>query len=180
MHGPAFPVVAYYWNSTTIVIIKDLSMPVQERKPLANDALWQVGAMLHLLRALDQQLRSAGPDAASLAEVSVLSRVAHGFELPSQVARALRMDPARVTHLVDRLVTLGALTRAIDPADRRRWRLGLTERGLAYLAEGKEHIRAALDTLLVGLTDDERASFSAGLVGVRRVLDELPASSSPA
>jgi DNA-binding MarR family transcriptional regulator len=154
-------------------------MPVQELKLPAHDALWQVGAMLHLLRALDQQLRSVGPDAASLAEVSVLSRVAQGFELPSQVARALRMDPARVTHLVDRLVTLDALTRTVDPTDRRRWRLGLTDRGTIYLAEGKENIRAALETLLIGLTDDERAAFSAGLVGVRRVLDELPASSSP-
>ena len=155
-------------------------MPVQERKPLAYDALWQVGAMLHLLRALDQHLRSAGPDAASLAEVSVLSRVAQGFELPSQVARALRMDPALVTHLVDRLVTIGALTRTVDPTDRRRWRLGLTEIGQTYLDVGKESIRSVLETLLVGLTDDERAAFSAGLVGVRRVLDELPASSSPA
>ncbi len=149
-------------------------MSVQELRPLANDALWQVGAMLHLLRALDQQLRSVGPDAASLAEVSVLSRVAQGHELPSQVARALRMDPARVTHLVDRLVTIGALTRAVDPADRRRWRLGLTEIGLTYLEAGRESIRAALETLLAGLTEHERAAFSAGMVGVRRVLDELP------
>jgi DNA-binding MarR family transcriptional regulator len=135
--------------------------------------------MLHLLRALDQRLRGPEPDAASLAELSVLSRVAQGVELPSQVARALRMDPARVTHVVDRLVTLGALTRTIDPADRRCWRLGLTESGMTYLAEGKENIRAALEALLVGLTDDERAAFSAGMVGVRRVLDALPASSPP-
>ena|ERR1035437_5850016 len=154
-------------------------MPRQELRPPANDALWQVGTVLHLLRALDQQLRAAAPDAASLAELSVLSRIAQGLELPSQVARALRMDPARVTHVVDRLVTIGALTRTIDPADRRCWRLSLTESGTTYLEEGRASIRAALEVLLVGLADDERAAFSAGLVGVRRVLDELPVSGPP-
>ncbi|MGH2347621.1 MAG: MarR family winged helix-turn-helix transcriptional regulator [Chloroflexota bacterium] len=148
-------------------------MSWQEPTPSSHDALWQVGTMLRLLRALDQQLRVTAPDAASLVELSVLSRIVHGIDLPSQVARALRMDPARVTHVVDRLVSIGALTRTIDPADRRCWRLGLTESGMAYLAEGKASMRAALEVLLAGLADDERAAFSAGLVGVRRVLDEL-------
>jgi DNA-binding MarR family transcriptional regulator len=147
-------------------------MPRQGTSQPIPDALWQIGTLLRLLRALDQQLRATAPEAASLAELSVLSRIAQGLDLPSQVARALRMDPARVSHLVDRLVSIGTLTRTLDPLDRRCWRLGLTESGTAYLEEGRASLRVALETLLVGLTEDERAAFSAGLAGVRRVLDE--------
>lgn len=149
-------------------------MAKQESTLPPHDALWQVGTMLRLLRALDQQLRATAPGGASLVELSVLSRIAQGSDLPSQVARTLRLDPARVTHVVDRLVTIGALTRTIDPADRRCWRLGLTESGTMYLEAGKTSLRGALEALLAGLADDERAAFGAGLVGVRRVLDELP------
>ncbi|HVA91197.1 MAG TPA: MarR family transcriptional regulator [Chloroflexota bacterium] len=142
-----------------------------EEAGTVNDALRQVGTMLRLLRALDQELRLETPATLSLAELSVLSQVNQGTGLPSQVARALRMDPARVTHLVDRLVTADALTRTPDPTDRRCWRLALTSAGAQHLVDGRARIRDVLERLLDGLTADERAGLSAGLLGVRRLLD---------
>ena len=134
------------------------------------DALWQVGAMLRLLRAVDQQLRVASPEALSLGELSVLSQVRQGRILPSQIARALGADPARVTHLVSRLVAADALTRTLDPADRRCWRLAITDHGVALLESGRVSMQTALESLLVCLTDEERSAMSVGLAGVRRVL----------
>ncbi|MGH2409250.1 MAG: MarR family winged helix-turn-helix transcriptional regulator [Chloroflexota bacterium] len=134
------------------------------------DALWQVGAMLRLLRAVDQQIRVASPAALSLAELSVLSQVRQGQTLPSQIARALAIDPARVTHLVSRLVAAGALTRTLDPSDRRCWRLGVTDTGTALIESGRGSMQAALEYLLACLTEEERTALSAGLAGVRRVL----------
>jgi len=89
------------------------------------------------------------------------------------VARALRLDPARVTHITDRLVAQGYIERTVDEADRRRWRLRLTASGRTRLKAGQNHVVASIDHLLAGLSDDERAGFLRGLEGVRRVLDVL-------
>jgi DNA-binding MarR family transcriptional regulator len=143
-----------------------------EEAPPTVDALRQAGTLVLLVRAVDQQLKLAmTPEVLSLAELGVLGQVARGVDLPSQVARALRLDRARVTHLVDRLVEREALTRSLDPNDRRCWRLGLTERGLQLLEEGRVKARAAMEGLLEGLTGEERAGLSLGLAGARRVLE---------
>lgn len=146
----------------------------QEAMTITNDPLRQVGAMLRLLRILDQRIRSASPATGSLAELSVLGQVRQGMTLPSQVARALRMDPARVTHLVDSVVADGALTRTPDPEDRRCWRLSLTAAGETRLEAGKAGLRAALEPILASLAPEERAALGTGLLALRRVLDEEP------
>jgi len=141
---------------------------------VAPDALRGAGTIVLLARALDQQLRlSAGPDAPAFADLSVLRQIERGVDLPSQVARALRLDPARVTHITDRLVAQGYIERTVDDADRRRWRLRLTTSGCARLKAGQDHLAASMDHLLTGLSDDERTGFLRGLEGVRRVLDGL-------
>lgn len=91
------------------------------------DALRVSGALLLAVRTLEQKLRTvAGSDALSLTDIGVLVQIENGVDLPSQVARALRLDPARVTHVTDRLVEYGLIERGIDPRDRRCWRLNLT------------------------------------------------------
>jgi DNA-binding MarR family transcriptional regulator len=136
------------------------------------DALRQAGTLVLLVRALDQHLRAGmEPDGLSLAALGVLGCVVRGIDLPSQVARALRLDRARVTHLVDGLVERGALTRSLDAQDRRCWRLQLTDQGAQLLAEGRTAVNTAMETLLRGLADEERAGLALGLAGARRLLD---------
>lgn len=145
--------------------------PVEEAPPV-GEALRQAGTLVLLVRALDQRVRSAqAEDALSLGELGVLGQVMRGIDLPSQVARALRLDPARVTHLVDRLVARQVLTRSLDPRDRRCWRLRITDQGARLLDEGRTTVRSAMEGLLDGLTEDERAGLTLGLAGARRVLD---------
>jgi DNA-binding MarR family transcriptional regulator len=152
--------------------------PTDTSSPAA-DALRQAGTLVLLVRALDQQLRAGmEPDALSLAELGVLGQVVRGVDLPSQVARALRLDRARVTHLVDRLVECGALTRSLDAQDRRCWRLQITEQGAHLLAEGRATVKAAMEALLGGLAEEERAGLTLGLTGARRLLDAAAAAES--
>jgi DNA-binding MarR family transcriptional regulator len=67
----------------------------------------------------------------SLRQLAVLYLVREGAVFPSELARQLRISPAVVTGLLDRLEQRGYLTRFADASDRRRLRLALTDTGLA-------------------------------------------------
>jgi DNA-binding MarR family transcriptional regulator len=51
----------------------------------------------------------------------------------SELAEQLEMEPIAVGRVIDRLQSAGFVVRQADPADRRRWRLGLTKKALAVL-----------------------------------------------
>ena len=146
-------------------------MPAHVSMLTAPDALYYAGTLVRLVRALDQQLRAAtGPDPLTTTELGVLGQIDHGIDLPSLLARTLRLDPARVTHVADRLVARGYIVRAVDPRDRRCWRLHLTPLGRQRLEEGRADVRAAMEALLGGLTEEERTGLLRGLAGVRRLV----------
>lgn len=147
-------------------------MPSGGSSSTAPDVLRLVGSLTLLLRTLEQELRScSGADPLSLTELGALGRIERGVDQPSLLARALRLDPARVTHLTDRLVGQGYVARTVDQEDRRRWRLRLTAAGSLRLQAGRTHLRTAMEALLDGLSTEERADLQHGLDGVRRVLD---------
>jgi DNA-binding MarR family transcriptional regulator len=136
------------------------------------DALRVVGTLTLLNRAIDQQFRQASDgDELSVAELGVLSKLQLGCDLPSAIARTVRLDPGRVTRMMDRLVSLGYVTRDVDRADRRRWRHRLTTAGETRLAIGRAQVRQAMSELLDDLSAEERTGLAQGLEGVRRVLD---------
>ena len=136
------------------------------------DVLRMVGTLALLMRSLDQRVRAAGhAEPLSIADLSVLRQIERGVDLPSTVARALRLDPARLTHIADRLVERGYIERALDPEDRRRWRLRLTEAGTERLRQGQADIMAVMDDVLGGISVEERAELAHALQAVRRVLD---------
>jgi DNA-binding MarR family transcriptional regulator len=67
----------------------------------------------------------------SLRQLAVLFRIREGTVFPGLLARRLRISPAVVTGLLDRLEHRGYVRRRMDPGDRRRQRLELTESGRA-------------------------------------------------
>src|SRR3954469_10207513 len=67
----------------------------------------------------------------SLRQLAVLFRIREGTVFPGLLARRLRISPAVVTGLLDRLEHRGYVRRRMGPVDRRRQRLELTERGQA-------------------------------------------------
>lgn len=65
----------------------------------------------------------------------------------SQVIGGLRMSKQAGGQLVDSLVTRGYLDRAVDPADRRRLTVSLTERGMAAADVVRSVVRRISDEL---------------------------------
>lgn len=65
--------------------------------------------------------------------------------------------------LVDHLVRRGLVSRAEDPADRRRALLGCSPDGVALLAELRQGSRQNLRELLASLNDDDLEGMSRGL-----------------
>ena len=135
------------------------------------DALGLAGGLLKFARILDQQVRLARPeDGLNLAELSVLGAVAAGHDTPSAIARAVRLDPARITHISDRLVSLSYLRREPDQLDRRRWRMHLTTTGEKRAEDGRSDVDTSMRRLLVGLTQAEIDGMLRALEGIRRVV----------
>jgi DNA-binding MarR family transcriptional regulator len=60
-------------------------------------------------------------------DLRLLGAVRHGPLTAGQVAEAVHLSPAAATTAIQRLVAAGHLTRAPDPADRRRAIVGLTD-----------------------------------------------------
>jgi DNA-binding MarR family transcriptional regulator len=107
-----------------------------------------------------------------VADLSVMRQIERGRDLPSLVARALQLDPGRVSRITDTLVALGYISRSEDQADRRRCRLELTPTGVERLRAGQADVSSAMYRLLAGLSDTERQGLTQGLEGARRVLEE--------
>jgi DNA-binding MarR family transcriptional regulator len=146
----------------------------------AADPFRMAGTLLLLVRSLAHDFRQSEDDM-DLADLSVLRQIERGRDLPSAVARALRIDPGRVSRIVDRLEKDGYVARRQDPDDRRCWHLHLTAGGAERLARGKDEIRVAMSALLQGLSDDELAALETGLESVRRELETpVPSKTNPA
>jgi DNA-binding MarR family transcriptional regulator len=137
----------------------------------AIDPLRAAGVLVRLTRMLDQHLRALErEDGLSLAEMGVLGEISRGTHLPSAIARAARLDPARVTRVVERLVTLGLVTREAGTRDRRQSLLALTPAGATRLEQGRTDLREAMAVLLDALTPQQRTALAVALDGVQAVL----------
>src|SRR3954454_1538551 len=94
------------------------------------DRLLRLMPRLHQWAASTVQANRREQDL-SLRQLAVLYMVREGAIFPGSLARRLRISPAVVTGLLDRLEQRGYVRRRMDPVDRRRQRLELTERGRA-------------------------------------------------
>lgn len=136
------------------------------------DALRIAGTLILFRRLLDQQLRQDRDEQPlSMAELNVLGQIDRGNGLPSAIARAMALDPPRVTRITDHLVALGYVTRAEDAADRRRCVLQLTNAGRDRVEAGRAQIAAIVTSLLDGLSPAEREGLVRGLQAVRNLMD---------
>jgi DNA-binding MarR family transcriptional regulator len=134
-----------------------------------TDTLATAAALTGFTRALNARLRETS-GGLTLADLQVLSGVKKGNDLSSTLARALLLDPPRVSRIVEGLVAEDYLQREADPEDRRRCRLRLTPGGVERLEEGRAALAAAMDDLLQGLTGEERDGLERAVPGMRRVL----------
>ena len=97
---------------------------------------WPLGRLLGAAsraveRAWAEALEQRGLTHAGLIVLHLLEL---GFDSQSDIARMAQVEPQTMSRTVDRLEREGLVTRAPDPADRRRHVLAITEAGRAAFA----------------------------------------------
>jgi len=127
---------------------------------------------IHELHALLQELHLSLPQLGTLHFLR-----AEGTQSVSAIAHHLQLSLAATSHLVERLVQRGLLTRSEDPSDRRQKRVDLTTEGRALVGSIQAEAMASLDALLAAVPPDLRQRFDQDL---REVLDALEPPSAPA
>ena len=108
---------------------------------------------------------------ASLSEVLALGQIAWGPVSQQELAAYLGLEKSTVSRLAAGLEKRGWLARERDPANRRVYRLVLTEEGDDAVTRITQHLEAAHGRVLDALTDDERAGLRLGLSGLARVMN---------
>jgi DNA-binding MarR family transcriptional regulator len=106
--------------------------------------------------AMRRALEEAGFDDVPKNGLWVIGVLATGAEeLPlGQLVRDLRVSKQAAGQLVDTLVARGYLERAVDPADRRKLTVALTDRGRAA-AQAQASAREAIDADLLARVGEE-------------------------
>ena len=122
-------------------------------------AAWHgmLSAHADLIRELDRQLRTA--HGLGVSEFDVLITLFNGAERGvrmTDLAKAIMLSPAGLTHMVTRLERDRLVERAVDPADRRSFLVRLAPDG-----------RARLDAARVTHDAVIRARFTARLTGAQ-------------
>jgi DNA-binding MarR family transcriptional regulator len=109
---------------------------------------------------------------ASLSEVMALGELIEVEAMSQQeLAALLGLEKSTVSRLAAGLETRGWLARERDPANRRYYRLRLTDEGRASANRIGEHLRRHHQQLLGGLTAREREGLAVGLAGLARVMN---------
>jgi len=108
----------------------------------------------------------------SLSEVMALGELSE-VEAMSQheLGRLLGLEKSTVSRLAAALERRGWIVRQREPANRRVYRLQLTDDGREVAGRLGEDLRAHHQQLLGALTPTERAALTVGLTGLVRVIE---------
>lgn len=129
-------------------------------------AAYLLGDTARLLRrAFDARVRTLGMTSAQARLLLILEH-SEG-ENQGFYAEQLEVEPISLCRLVDRMEEAGLLERRRDPADRRAWRVHLTERSRQVIGEVRAGLDGMEEEMLTGLSGDERGSLTALLEKVR-------------
>lgn len=136
------------------------------------DVFGRIGVLARVLTpmteavAIERGLRQGEFDV-----LTALRRVGSPYTLiPSELSDMLMMSRAGMTNRLDRLEAAGLVERTLDPADRRSFRISLTESGLKLVDEAMTEHAANLHRLAKGLSEEELTALSDGL---RKLLTSL-------
>jgi DNA-binding MarR family transcriptional regulator len=98
----------------------------------------------------------AGEYEASLVLTRLLGVLRDREPLMSELGRHLGLDKSSISGLVDRAQRRGLVTRTADPADRRAFRVSITDEGQRVAAEVAERFAGRIDALVQGLSEVDR------------------------
>lgn len=119
-------------------------------------------------RSFDGRARSIGVTRPQWQVLVTLAR--HEGINQGGLAEQLDVEPITVCRMVDRLQDAGLVERRADAADRRSWRLHLTDRAHSLLEQLRPMAQAMMDDAMEGIEPDERIRLIAMLEQVRHNL----------
>ena len=115
-------------------------------------------------RAFDEKARLLGMTRPQWQVISILS-VNEGIN-QGGLAELLEVEPMTLGRMVDRLQDAALVERRPDPADRRAWRLFLTDKAQEQLVQLRPLALDTIDAAQEGLSQPERD----GLIAAMRVM----------
>jgi len=126
------------------------------------ETLPQLGRMMRR-----EQLNGTG----DYQRIHMLKHLAHGPLPQAKLAEHLQMNPSALSKLIYSLEKKGYVTQTIDPEDRRRMVIALTEDGQSFqrmmLAQRVEQVNHLMKTL----TPEERVTLSGALDIVTKLIE---------
>lgn len=94
------------------------------------------------------------------------------------LADMLEVEPITVGRMIDRLEDSGLIERRANPADRRAWRLFLTDRSRGLIDELRPIAETLIDEIMAGFTEQERGALLDLLDRIRANLSRQPADAA--
>jgi DNA-binding MarR family transcriptional regulator len=129
-------------------------------------------------RRFDERARKSGATGAQWRTLKILAR--HEGLNQGQIAELLEVEPITCCRMIDRLEEAGLVERRRDPADRRAWRIFLTDKARPVLAELHDIAGAMIETALQGLSAAERDALIASLNVIRSNMTQTQESKEAA
>ncbi len=125
-----------------------------------------VADVSHLMRrAFDERARSSGLSRPQWRVLTMLRR--HEGINQGGLAELVEVEPITLCRMVDRLQEAELVERRADPADRRAWRLHLTDKARALLEEMRPMAFSLFDDAMAGLDPTERSDLFRMLERIR-------------
>jgi DNA-binding MarR family transcriptional regulator len=125
--------------------------------------LAQVSRLLR--RSFDERARGIGVTRPQWQVLSLLSF--NGGINQGGLAELLEVEPITLGRMIDRLQDAQMVERRPDPADRRAWRLFLTEKGQQQLDELRPFAHETYEMALEGVSEADRAAMMSVLARMR-------------
>lgn len=148
----------------------------RERPDLDLDAIAVVGRLgrvgLLLAPAQEAVFTTFGLQKGEFDVLASLRRSGDPYTLrPSQLSETLMLTRAGMTNRLDRLEAAGLVERTLDPADRRSFRVRLTDKGYSTVDDAMTAHTANVTRLLSALGEEQTGTLDALLRILLRALE---------
>ena len=130
---------------------------------------FEIAETAHALRrSFDRRAAALG---VTRAQWKVLFRLSRQPGLRQvELADKLDVEPITLSRIIDRLAEAGLVERTPDPADRRAWRLQVTETAQPLIAKLRKLAEGLVDDAFKGLNEEEIEALRANLALIRENL----------
>ncbi|HET7708157.1 MAG TPA: MarR family transcriptional regulator [Sphingomicrobium sp.] len=137
---------------------------------------FEIGETAHALRrAFDRRAVALGVTRAQWKVLFRLSRTPGLRQV--ELADLLDVEPITLSRIIDRLQEGGLVERVADPADRRAWRLQVTDKAQPLIAKLRKLAEVLVDEAFAGINPDEIAAMR---INLQKIRDNLVAAQSEA